>query len=54
MHSNYEGETFFVYLPQFDRHSETPGNASAVSYVEKCALQPELADYATGRFSNRC
>lgn len=35
MHNNYEGETFFVYLPQFDRSREAPGGEVEVRCVPR-------------------
>lgn len=35
MHNNYEGETFFVYLPQFDRSDEVPGGEVEVRCVPR-------------------
>lgn len=33
MHNNYKWETYFVYLPQFDRYYEQPGDE-----VEVCCM----------------
>jgi hypothetical protein len=35
MHNNYEGETFFVYLPQFDRSDEARGGEVGVRCVPR-------------------
>lgn len=35
MHNNYEWETFFVYLPQFDRSDEAPGGEVEVRCVPR-------------------
>jgi hypothetical protein len=37
MHNDYEGETFFVYLRQFDRSDEAPGGD-----IEVGALRPAV------------
>lgn len=49
MHNNYEWETFFVYLPQFDRSTEKPGTETEIRclprWVNKNGLRmPRWAD----------
>lgn len=42
MHNNYECETFFVYLPQFDMHWEEPGECMEISCVPRWVNKHQL------------
>lgn len=42
MHNNYECETFFVYLPQFDVHWEEPGDCMEISCVPRWVNKHQL------------
>ena len=55
MHNNYEGETFYVYLPQFDSAAKTEGGEPEIRciprYVNKFKLRmPRWADDAAKCF----
>lgn len=42
MHNNYEGETFFVYLPLFDAYWEAPGECMEISCVPRWLNKHQL------------
>ncbi|SFI32990.1 hypothetical protein SAMN05216206_1900 [Pseudomonas guineae] len=42
MHNNYEWETFFVYLPQFDRHWEEPGENMEIACIPRWVNKHQL------------
>lgn len=55
MHNNYKWETYFVYLPQFDRHYELPGDEVEVCciprWINKNGLRmPRWADDSRSSF----
>lgn len=54
MHNNYEGETYFVYLPQFDRNDNDSRDADEISiefqgrWKHEGKLRPNWADSPKG------
>lgn len=42
MHNNYEWETFYVYLPQFDRYWDQPGDVMEISCIPRWVNKNKL------------